>query len=105
MAEKTSSTEKQIALDIQRNMLVRDVARKDGVGIGTVGRIKKRFDQWLKIADEEKGVKRFCTAKFDVLDEHLVTFLDKARQLDCIVTVPILKEAAKRVAKNYPRYC
>ena len=102
MTEKAFSTKIQIALDIQGNMSVSDVARKHGVGIGTLDRIKKRLDQWLKIADEEKGVKHFRTEKFDVLDEHLVTFLGKAGQLDCIVTGPILKEAAKRIAKNYP---
>ena len=61
--------------------------KNHGLEVGAIAKLKKRLDQTLKIGDVD-GVKI-------TLDGYFVTFLQKAREFDCIVAGPILKEAAQ----------
>ncbi|KAI6652394.1 Tigger transposable element-derived protein 4 [Oopsacas minuta] len=100
----------EIAQDLSKGMTQLDAVKKYKASKGTVSRIGKEKERWVAINFEtldsapRKGTerKRIVKVKTIDLDDKLVEYIVRARDLNAIVTGPIIQNIATMISKKLP---
>ena len=100
----------EIAQDLSKGMTQLDAVKKYKASKGTVSRIGKEKERWVAInfgtldSAPRKGTerKRIVKVKTIDLDDKLVEYIVRARDLNAIVTGPIIQNIATMISKKLP---
>ena len=92
----------QLARDLTSGMTEKTSQEKYTCGKGTIYRVKQDTVALLQIDEDllSETKKRKTISKFEILDESILDWIKKARDLNCIVTGPIIQAVAIKLARH-----